>query len=296
MLLTGFYVADGDFALFSKEFWNVSTGFSLLALVVLLISTIFGFFRNSDGHSVARQFGGILLTHEGITETIDGEDIVRPLTLNEKRCLNIIEEKALAASIEVPPLYLIPDKALNAFAAGKTKNTAIVAITQGSLDNFNRDELEGIISHELGHIISEDVKLNIRVAALVFGFSAFLVIGRLILQNSMYSRGKSKGAAILIGIGILIVGLFTVFFGRILQAAMSREREYLADASAVQFTRHPDGLASAFKKLDSLTDTTTEIESENAHEFSHAFIFGLNSDILSTHPPLKERIKRITNL
>lgn len=335
-LAAGFFVADGSMILFSEEYFITSAAFAIVALIVLVISALVGFFKNSDGKSVAESFGGVLLTSDGVksdTHTdlenhlnkmiaggeeeeadrlaglyengeIEASKILgyntdsnlRPLTKNEKRALNIVEEQSLAASMPCPPLYLIPDKALNAFAAGKKKSNSIVAITQGSLDAFNRGEMSGIIAHELGHIISEDVKLNIRVAALVFGFTALFVMGRLAFNSAIYSRGdgRAKLIRILLGVGILAVGLLTVFFGKVLQAAMSRQREYLADASAIQFTRHPDGLVSAFNRIKKSEDGATEIDSPSSANFSHAFIFGIDSNILSTHPPLEDRISRIT--
>lgn len=295
--LTGLMVSaiiflDQPHLIFTDEYFLLSQYISIVAFVILVLSTITGFARNSNGASVARHFNGVLLTVEGVRDPYNSSKITRKLTLNEKRCLNIVEEKSLAASIEPPPLYLIPDPALNAFAAGNNKDNAVIGITEGSLETFNRDELEGIISHELGHIVTEDVKLNIRVAALVFGFSAFLVLGRLALYSSRGSR--QKGIIILIAIALMLIGAITVVFGRILQAAMSRQREYLADASAIQFTRNPNGLVSAFSKIESMEAVSTEIESQETHEYSHAFIFGLTSDTFATHPPLKERIKRIS--
>jgi Zn-dependent protease with chaperone function len=140
------------------------------------------------------------------------------------------------------------------------------------------------------------VKLNIRVASLIFGFTAIFFLGRWALNSAFYGRDRDFRAKLIkigLGIGIIAVGLITVFFGRVLQAAMSRQREYLADASAIQFTRHPDGLISAFNKLSKNSELSTKIDSDNTSEFSHAFIFGIGGELMATHPPLEERIKRI---
>jgi len=339
-LFAGFFLegVGGSLVLFSDKFFQAGLVFSVLALIVLLISTGIGFFRNSSGKKVAEQFGGVLLTHEGVKSTlhedieahlnkmidsgkgdeadrladlyengeIEASDILgystrsglRPLKKEEKRALNIIEEQSLAASMPIPPLYIIPDEALNAFAAGNKKGGCVVALTQGSLNTFDRSETSGIIAHELGHIVSEDVNLNIRVAALVFGFTAIYFLGRLALRGAMYGGGRDSKARLIklgLGLGIIVVGLITVFFGKVLQAAMSRQREFLADASAVQFTRHPDGLISAFNKIKKSSKATTTIDSDNTSEFTHAFIFGIDGEFLATHPPLKERIARISS-
>lgn len=337
-LFASFFVEGigGTLILFSDEFFQAAVAFAVLALIILLISTSIGFFRSSSGKKVAEQFGGVLLTHEGIVSNlyedtearlneminsgkeeeahrladlyergeIEASDILgykvsdglRPLRKEEKRALNIIEEQSLAASIPIPPLYMIPDEALNAFAAGNKKGGCVVALTQGAINTFDRNEISGIIAHELGHIVSEDVNLNIRVAALVFGFTAIYFLGRLALRSAMYGGGRDGRARLIklgLGIAIIVVGLITVFFGKLLQAAMSRQREFLADASAVQFTRHPDGLISAFNKLSKNSELSTKIDSDNTTEFSHAFIFGIGGELMATHPPLKERIDRI---
>lgn len=294
MLFGGYFVADGDVILLSEEYFMISAVFSAMAFVVLVISTLVGFFKNSNGKKVALHFGGQLITADGVEDRTAGGS--RELTKEEKRALNIIEELSLAASISVPPLYLIPDPAINAFAAGKKRDEAIVAITQGALEEFDRKEMTGIIAHELGHIVSNDIKMNIRVSALVYGFTAIFVIGRLMLYGAIYGRGDGRAKLVKLGlsIGILVIGLLSVYFGRVLQAAMSRQREYLADASAIQFTRHPDGLKSAFKKIKDSVDKSTNIETADSSNHAHAFIFGIGGEIMATHPPLDDRIARLS--
>jgi len=305
LLFGGYLVVDGYLELWSADYFSVSLGFSIIALVILVVSTLFGFFKNSNGKKVAEMFGGQLITHEGVRESQaekgffsnikNTESELRELTKEENRALNIIEELSLAAAIKVPPLYLIPDDAINAFAAGKSKDNAIVGITRGALAAFDRKEMTGIIAHELGHIVSDDVKLNIRVSALVYGFTAIYVIGHWMMRGAIYGDSDLKGKIIKIGLSLalLAVGALTVFFGRILQAAMSRQREYLADASAIQFTRHPDGLESAFNKLNNDKEANTKIEAGEAGDYSHAFIFGIGGEIMATHPPLEDRIARL---
>jgi len=287
-LFGGYFVIDSNVLLWSEEYFMLSAVFSVMAFIVLVISTMVGFFKNSNGKKVAQHFGGQLITTDGV--------VGRELTKEEKRALNIIEELSLAAAISVPPLYLIPDPAINAFAAGKKRDEAIVAITQGALEAFDRKEMTGIIAHELGHVVSDDIRMNIRVSALVYGFTAIFVIGRLMLNGAIYGRGGGRTKLIKLGlsIGILAVGLLSVYFGRVLQAAMSRQREYLADASAIQFTRHPDGLKSAFKKIKDSANANTNIETADSSNHAHAFIFGIGGEIMATHPPLDERIARLS--
>jgi Zn-dependent protease with chaperone function len=288
LLFGGYFVIDSNVLLWSEEYFMLSVVFSAMAFIVLVISTMVGFFKNSNGKKVAQHFGGQLISADGV--------VGRELTKEEKRALNIIEELSLAAAISVPPLYLIPDPAINAFAAGKKRDEAIVAITQGALEAFDRKEMTGIIAHELGHVVSDDIRMNIRVSALVYGFTAIFVIGRLMLNGAIYGRGDGRTKLIKLGlsIGILAVGLLSVYFGRVLQAAMSRQREYLADASAIQFTRHPDGLKSAFKKIKDSANANTNIETADSSNHAHAFIFGIGGEIMATHPPLDERIARLS--
>jgi Zn-dependent protease with chaperone function len=267
---------------FSGQQLNGLLSVSAFALIAMVIATSFGFFQKSDGHKVALAFGGRLITDE--TQS----------SLEEKQALNIITEQALAANIPTPSLYLIPDKAINAFAAGKKTDNAIVAITQGSLENFNRAQLSGVIAHEIGHIVNQDIKLNIQISAFVFGFTALFFLARFIFYQAAYNRrmdGRAKIVMFAIAAIIAIIGVLTVWFGRILQAAMSRQREYLADASAVQFTRYPDGLVEAFTVMQQ--GGKTKIENPNAQEYAHAMMFGMNGQLFATHPPLENRIARI---
>lgn len=256
-----------------------------LALVVMFAVTIAGFLQKSNGHKVAKAFGGVLITAD------------KPLTTLEKQALNIIHEQALAASIPTPALYIVPDQAINAFAAGKKTDEAVVALTDGALQAFNRSQLSGVVAHEIGHIVNQDIKINIHIAAFVFGFTALFFLARLIFYQSMSRRmdGRAKIMMLAIAAVIALIGILTVWFGRILQAAMSRQREYLADASAVQFTRYPDGLIGAFEVLDATNKQQTTLKNPNAKEYAHAMIFGMSNELFATHPSLKQRIARIRN-
>ncbi|HHQ69249.1 MAG TPA: peptidase M48 [Halothiobacillaceae bacterium] len=252
-----------------------------IGIIALGLSSLYGWVHHSDGHKVARAFDGRL-----ITEDTDNSPA-------EQQALNIVHELSLAASIPTPALYVIPDPAINAFAAGKDNRHAVVAVTEGSLANFNRDELSGVIAHELAHIANEDIKLNIRVAAFVMAFTALFFIARMMFRSALYSRGrgKQKAALIVLAIGLMIIGSLSVLAGRLLQSMMSKQREFLADATAVQYTRYPKGLADALS-LIKRGGRSTQINNPEAAEFSHAFIFG-KRNLFGTHPPLEERIRRI---
>ncbi len=259
--------------------------FSLMVLLAMISATVFGFFQKSNGHKVALAFDGKLISDKN-----------NELSIEEKQALNIVAEQALAANIPTPALYIIPDNAINAFAAGKTTQEAIIAITKGSMKSFNRTQLSGIIAHEIGHIVNHDIKLNIQISAFVFSFTVLFFLSRVIFYQAAYSRridGRVKLLLLAIAAIIALIGMMTVWFGRILQAAMSRQREYLADASAIQFTRYPNGLVEAFKIIKG--DATTTLKNPNAKEYAHAMLFSMGSKLFATHPPLDKRIKRIQN-
>jgi heat shock protein HtpX len=278
------FVASNELA-FSQEQIMILLSFSGVAFLAMGLATIFGFFQKSDGHKVALAFGGRLISEDSTNSPA------------EKQALNIVAEQALAASIPTPSLYIVPEEGINAFAAGKTMDSAIVAITNGALENFNRTELSGVIAHEIGHIVNQDIKLNIQISAFVFGFTALFFLARFIFYTAMYNRrmdGRAKIVMFAVAAIIAIIGVLTVWFGRILQAAMSRQREYLADASAVQFTRYPDGLVEAFEILKD-GGKSTKVENPNSKEYAHAMMFGVGGELFATHPPIEERIKRIQN-
>ena len=266
--------------------------FILVSLGVIAIVTIGSLFRlaqlRGGGRVVAEAMGGRLLN----LGTRDAD---------ERKVLNVVEEIAIASGTPVPPIYLMEDTAINAFAAGYKAQDAVIGITRGCIQQLNRDELQGVIAHEFSHIFNGDMRLNIRLMGLLYGIMVIGLIGYYITRGSVYrghstrSNKKSGGIAIL-GIGLLIVGYGGTFFGNIIKAAVSRQREFLADASAVQFTRNPDGISGALKKIGGYKEGSN-ISSADASEISHMlFSQGLKTSftgLFSTHPPLKERISRI---
>jgi heat shock protein HtpX len=195
-----------------------------------------------------RTYGGSYVAESVGAKQID------PKTTNftERQILNIVEEMAIAASVPVPPVYLMPAREINAFAAGITKENAAITLTYGSAKSLTRDELQGVIAHEFGHIYNGDMKISMRLAAMLMGFFFVLWLGLRILQFANISRGgREKGAnpMALAALILMIAGAITWFAGNILKCTISREREYLADACAVQFTRNPDGIANALRRI-----------------------------------------------
>jgi Zn-dependent protease with chaperone function len=222
----------------------------------------------------------------------------------EKKLLNVVEEIAIASGTPVPPVYLLEgEDGINAFAAGFTVSDAIVCVTRGCMNKLSRDELQGVVAHEFSHILNGDMRLNIRLMGVLNGILVLALIGYFVFRVTLHSSGrrssKGKGGAAgiaIFGLLLMIIGYIGVFFGKLIKSAVSRQRESLADASAVQFTRQPSGLAGALKKIGGLT-AGSRLQSAHAEEASHLFfanglrtaIFGLTA----THPPLLKRIQRI---
>lgn len=231
------------------------------------------------GRVVAESLGGRLLSPQ--TRDYD-----------ERKLLNVVEEMAIASGIPVPPVYVMDDEqGINAFAAGFSPSDAVIGVTRGALQLLNRNELQGVIAHEFSHILHGDMRLNIRLMGWLFGIVCLTVIGRVLLRT----RGR-KNPLPAFGLALLLFGSIGLFFGRLIKAAVSRQREFLADASAVQFTRLPEGLAGALKKIGGLA-YGSRVRHAAAEEASHLFFGNAlgNSwfNLMSTHPPLEERIRRI---
>ncbi|MBX2852467.1 MAG: M48 family metallopeptidase [Phycisphaeraceae bacterium] len=244
--------------------------------------------RSGGGESVAQMMGGTLLH----PQTRD---------MDERKIMNVVEEMALASGTPVPPVYLMENESsINAFAAGYSPDNAVIGITRGAIEKLSRDELQGVVAHEFSHILNGDMRLNIRLMGVIFGIIAIAVIGRVLLRVGFYSSGgrkKDAKAAIamaLIGLALLIIGGVGVLMGRLIQAAVSRQREYLADASAVQFTRNPDTIGGALKRIGGVGSS---LKDGHADEVGHMCIANAMSSWgfgpFATHPPLEERIKRI---
>lgn len=240
---------------------------------------------------------------EVVARDLGGREVDR-LTqdFHERRLLNIVEEMSIAAGVPMPGVWVMDkETGINAFAAGTDPANAVVGVTRGALDRFSRDELQGVIAHEFSHILNGDMRLNMRLTGWIYGLLMVVILGRLIMELAAHlGRGRSRegagGAliALVVGIAVWLVGTVGAFFARWLQAAVSRQREYLADASAVQFTRNPSGLADALRKVGGAASGGA-IRAAAASEARHLFF--AKSDVMSfslaTHPPLQRRIQAI---
>ncbi len=241
-----------------------------------------------------------------IAELVGGRHVdLKTTDLRERKLLNVVEEMSIASGIPMPAVYVLDDEpGLNAFAAGLTTADAAVAVTRGTLDKLTRDELQGVVAHEFSHILNGDMRLNVRITAIVFGILVIGLLGRGILRSVGRGRvrtggGKKDGGVVIflaLGLALLIIGYIGYFFGRLIQAAVSRQREFLADASAVQFTRNPGGITGALKKIGGYALGGT-MSNNHAGEIGHFFIaqafkssFG---GLWATHPPLDERIRAV---
>lgn len=223
----------------------------------------------------------------------------------EHQLLNVVEEMAIASGLPVPAVYILDEEpAINAFAAGLTTSDAVVTVTRGTLEKLRRDELQGVIAHEFSHILNGDMRINVRVSAILFGILVLGLAGRGILWSMRFGRvGSSRdkennGMLVVLGAGIalMVIGYVGYFFGRLIQASLSRQREFLADASAVQFTRNPDGVTGALKKIGGFA-IGSSLGTHKAAGISHFFFaqaFESNfGGLWATHPPLVERIRAI---
>jgi len=237
---------------------------------------------------------------------------VEPATTEpgERRLLNVVEEMALASGIACPRVYLLDrEDSINAFAAGHTPNQAAVAVTRGALTRLSRDELQGVIGHEFSHILNGDMRLNIHLIGVLFGIQMIAGFGRTLIDFGARVWGRrgrdEKGPPLQLvlmaaGVVLFVIGYIGIFFGRLIKAAVSRQREFLADASAVQFTRNPDGIGGALRKIGGLgsgAGAGSRIGHPNAEQLSHLFLGAalprLAGGWLATHPPLAERLRRI---
>jgi Zn-dependent protease with chaperone function len=242
---------------------------------------------SSGGGRVAVDMGGTLVP----TDVRDPQ---------KKRLRNIVEEMAIASGMPVPEIYVLEaENGINAFAAGFTTGDAAIAVTRGALELLDREELQGVIGHEFSHILNGDMRLNIRMMGVLFGIMVLALMGRVILRGGYQARlvssrrGRGAPVVLIIGLGLMLLGAIGVFIARIVKAAISRQRESLADASAVQFTRQTTGLANALKKIGGYSGGS--YLRADPEEVSH-MLFGEGaklSSLFATHPPLTERIRAL---
>lgn len=278
--------------------WDVFIGVALVVLALVFLGSLYKTLALSGGGArVAEMLGGQQISR-------DTRDPA------ERQLLNVVEEMAIAAGMPVPPVFLLNEPGINAFAAGTTPSTAVIGITRGALQAFSRDELQGVIAHEFSHIFNGDMRLNIRLIGVLHGILLLGLLGYYLLRSSRYVRSSNNraGGAIVavlaLGAGLVVIGYVGHFFGQMIKAMVSRQREYLADASAVQFTRDTHGIAGALKKIGGASSGSGHNSSDGsllatpaAAEYSHAYfakgVSGFTQAMFATHPPLDTRIKRI---
>ena len=287
ILASGYVAAKGHHnyaAEMPVVFWNPRL------FIGVTIGTLAVIFLGSAWKTAALSAGGIV-----VAESLDGRLIASNTTnSDERKLLNIVEDMAIASGVPMPKVYVLDNEdGINAFAAGHTPSDAAVAVTRNCMTELSRDELQGVIGHEFSHILNGDMRLNIQLIGILFGIFCIATLGRILLQ-ARSSNSRDKNPLPLIGIFLLLIGSLGVFFGRLIQAAVSRQREFLADASSVQFTRNPLGLSGALQKIGG---TGSLMESPHASDASHLFFAsGLTDSFfgaMATHPPLEQRIKAI---
>jgi Zn-dependent protease with chaperone function len=279
-------------------------GTSGVALLVIVVGSLIRISAlSAGGASIAVGLGGRPISGRGASP-------------GERRLLNVVEEMAIASGLPVPACYVIEDSGINAFAAGNDPKDAVIGVTRGALDLLTRDELQGVVAHEFSHIGNGDMRMNLRLIGAVAGLLALTQLGYLLIRIAPRGRDGAKvGIPMMVaGAVVIVFGLGGVFFSRVIQASISRQREYLADASAVQFTRNPLGLSGALKKVArgntapaAARAPRDRYEEEDEHDGSpnlgfaqseaqHLFFSstpGFWDTLFSTHPPLEDRIRRI---
>jgi heat shock protein HtpX len=282
-------LAEMAMRLFAGENYEADfpyVGLSLVGIILAVAGFNYLNYLQSGGSYVAESVGARL---------------VNPDTRNpkERQLLNVVEEIALATSLPIPPVYILEAREINAFAAGTAADNAAITVTRGCLEALKRDELQGVLAHEFGHIYNRDMLIGMRVAAMIMGFFIVSYIGIRMLQGASYASRRDdddrRGGnfLLLIALIFMVAGAVMWFFGSILQAMVSRQREYLADASSVQFTRNPSGIANALRKIE---QSTVSDMPRSGQAFAHLYFNEHASfwqQLFASHPPLEKRIAAI---
>ena len=242
---------------------------------------------------------------EAVAELLGARRIGRArATPKQTRLLNVVEEMAIASGVAVPSVYVLEgERGINALAAGTTPNEAVVIATQGALENFTRDELQGVVAHEFSHILNGDMRLNVRLLGLLYGIVFIGQTGQSQLRAATAGAIGVVREKQVIGVPQLVAGALLASVGyvglmaaRLIKAAISHQREYLADAASVQFTRNPDGIAGALDSTRSLR-LGTRVSNAHAEETSHMFfaqaVTAWLGQAFATHPAIDARIRRV---
>jgi Zn-dependent protease with chaperone function len=270
-----------QFVLWNPEIFLFST---LGVLAVIFIGSAYKTNELSAGGSAVATLMGGRLVNQNTTDT------------NERKLLNVVEEMSIAAGVPMPQVYVLNDeRGINAFAAGHTTGDAAIGVTHGCIEMLSRDELQGVIAHEFSHILNGDMRLNLRLIGIIFGLLCLATVGRILLY-ARSGNSRDKNPLPILGLALIALGAIGVFFGRLIQAAVSRQREFLADASSVQFTRNPGGLSGALQKIGRYS-YGSKLESNHAPDLCHMFFGnGLGDSLfgaMATHPPIPDRIRAI---
>jgi len=263
-----------------------------VTLLLILGATLYKVWQLSGGGVTVAELVGARMVEPGSAAP------------EERRLLNVVEEMAIASGVSVPPVFVMDREAgINAFAAGYSPNEAVITVTQGALQTLSRDELQGVIGHEFSHILNGDMRLNVRLMGVLFGIVCIAQLGEFLIRataNTMVRQSReNRGAGIMLvfaGIALTLIGFLGLEFARLIKAAISRQREFLADASSVQFTRNPDAIAGALDTIAS-SQRTTLVHDVHAEELSHMFfaqgVSNWMGAMFNTHPPIEERIRRV---
>ncbi|HEV2454727.1 MAG TPA: M48 family metallopeptidase [Verrucomicrobiae bacterium] len=266
--------------------WNAQIFFGVSFAIVAIVGI------GSAYKTISLSAGG-----SAVSELMGGR-LINSNTTNpdERKLLNVVEEMSIASGVPMPQVYVMDEEnGINAFAAGHKPSDATITVTSGCIRLLTRDELQGVVGHEFSHILNGDMRLNLRLMGTIFGILCVAIIGRILLQTMRGGGRRGQNPLPLLGVVLLVVGYIGVFFGRLIQAAVSRQREFLADASSVQFTRNPAGITGALKKIGGLGEMGSRLDHAHAEELSHMFFGNGVSEpfigLLETHPPLADRIR-----
>ena len=278
--------------------WPELAVFGAVVTLVIVGGTFYQVSRLSKGGSAVAD----ILKARLVTENTQNPD--------EQKALNIVHEMAIASGLStIPKLYIMDgEDSINAFAAGWREDDAVIGLTSGAVKHLDRSELQAVVGHEISHIQNGDMYLNIKLMGIVFGLLVLTYFGSFVIRNALYGsmmsgrRSRTDPRALIVfivlGVGLIVAGFVGMLFGNIIKAAISRQREYLADASAVQFTRMPEAMEGALVKIRDMskTENKNHLNNPNAEQASHMFFTEAVSrfeSLFATHPPIEERIRRI---
>jgi Zn-dependent protease with chaperone function/uncharacterized tellurite resistance protein B-like protein len=269
--------------------WQPTIMSGVAALGLIAGGSLFKISQLSGGGTVVAERLGGRRVYPNSTDT------------TERRLLNVVEEMALASGVPVPAVFLLSEEmGINAFAAGHSPSDCVIGVTRGCAQQLTRDQLQGVIAHEFSHILNGDMRLDLRLMGVLYGILIMGLTGRELLRWGAFGGGRSSDSRrdnsglylLAIGLTFMVVGFLGMLFGNLIKAAVSRQREFLADASAVQFTRNPGGIAGALKRIGAAV-FGSKLIGPRAAEASHMYFAEGVASLFATHPPLDVRIRAI---